>query len=117
MPESASGAVFDEQLDVAIIFLGRGVGAGAVVDEFAVFDVPVRLAGLGVHLDRRIGPFLDLGVAFSRGHGEQLAVVERVAAAPAGEILPVEQGGEAGRWIVQCQGRAGQAENGGQRGE
>jgi len=39
---TGDGFVFDEKLDIAEFFVGRGVGAGANVDEFAVFNVPMR---------------------------------------------------------------------------
>ena len=42
------GLVVDEQLEVAVVLLGGGVGAVAVVDQFAVLDAPVRLAGLAL---------------------------------------------------------------------
>ncbi len=35
------GLVFDEQLDVAELLVGRGVRSGAVVDQFTVLDGPV----------------------------------------------------------------------------
>ena len=38
---AGDGFVFEEKLDIAEFFVGRGVGAGADIDEFAVFNVPM----------------------------------------------------------------------------
>ena len=91
MPESALGTVLysTQQLEVAVVLLGGGVGALAVVDQLAVLGAPV-----GLHGFRPLG---DLRLALLGGHRQQLAMVEGLAAAPAGQILAVEQGGEARR--------------------
>lgn len=38
---ACDGFVLDEKLDITECFIGRGVGAGADIDEFAVFDMPM----------------------------------------------------------------------------
>ena len=49
MPLSAlgDGLVVDQELDVAVLLVGRQVGAVAVVDQLAVLDAPVLLGVLG----------------------------------------------------------------------
>jgi hypothetical protein len=84
------GAVFDEQFEVAVILLGGGIGAVAVVDEFVILGAPVFPHGAG--------PFGDLGVAVRGRHRQQFPVVEGIAAAPAGEVFAVKQGFKTGRW-------------------
>ena len=80
--------VFDQQLVVAERFVGGRVGAGAEVDELALFDAPV-LGELGAHLG-------ELGVAFFAGEFGGVVWVEAV---PAGEIVAVEERAETGGWF------------------
>lgn len=80
------GPVLDEQLDVAVVALGRGEGALAVVDELSVLDPPVRAEGLFV----RSSPGRALVVA----HRAQRARIEVLEAVPPGEVAPVEESRE-----------------------
>ncbi len=79
------GLVIDEQFDVAVIFFGGGVGALAIVDQDAVFDLPVFLEGLLVLVISLFRDVLDF------------AWIEMRQAVPAIKILAVEQGGETRR--------------------
>ena len=111
MPLSAfgDGLVVDEQLDVAVVLVGREVGAVAVVDEFAVLDPPV----LGEDVASRSlarGPFVGRELGQPRG-------LDALAPVPAGQVLAVEDRDEAsGRGLRE--GRRGEQagrEAGGQR--
>ena len=76
--------VFQDELEVAVFLVRRGVGAGAWVEDLAVLDGPV-LGELLAHLG-------ESRVALLAG---QLGHRMRVVAVPAGKVLSVEQRGEA----------------------
>jgi len=80
---AGDGFVFDEKLDIAEFFVGRGVGASADIDEFAVLNVPMR--GEFGALLLVVGLFL-VANQFGRGVGVQ--------AVPTGEIFTIEDGPE-----------------------
>ena len=99
------GPVIDEEFEVAVVLLGGGIRPEAIVDQFAVLDVPVGLLGRIADFKHRVlligsGPLADLLLPLVGRHRQKLAVVEGLAAAPAGEILAVEQRRESGRRLI-----------------
>jgi hypothetical protein len=83
----------EEQLEIAVIALGRGVLALTIVEEHTVLGAPVRLAVLQLRETRR--PLGDERGALGVGQRQQLAVIVGAATTPAGEVLAVEQRREA----------------------
>ena len=91
--------VFEQQFEVAVILVGRGVSAGARIEDLAVLHRPVLrelLAHLGEH---RV-------LLLARELGDRV----RIVTVPAGQVLAIEQRGEAG-------GRGFREESGGRDGE
>ncbi len=86
------GLVFDNQLDVAVIFLGGQKRAEPIIDQFTVFDTPVLEGVLGV------GRFL-FG-AILRAHCSQHIRAFGLHAIPTGEVLAIKEGRESGRWLI-----------------
>lgn len=81
---AGDGLVFDEKFDITERFVGSGVGAGADVDEFAVFDMPMGREFCALLLV--VGFFFVAG-EFGGGVG--------IEAMPAGEIAAVKDDPEA----------------------
>ncbi len=77
----------DQELDVAVVFVGGEIGSLAVVDDHAVVDAPVFL-----HVLRAVGECLGLLVG---PQCLELAGVHGLQPVPAGEVLAVEQRDEA----------------------
>ena len=95
--------VFEGQFEVAVVFVGRGVGSGAGVVDLAVFRRPM-LRELLAHL-------LQHGVLFlARELGDAVGVIS----VPAGEVLAIEQRSEAGGDIGGDQGGGRESEEGGE---
>src|SRR6185295_17154228 len=101
--------VFEEKFEIAVVLFGRGVVATAVVDELVVFGVPVGFVVFAFGGEGR-GPLIELFLALVFGHGEELAVVGSLSAAPAGEVCAVEEGGETGGGRVFGEGDEGEYE-------
>src|SRR4051812_1348857 len=85
------GFVFDQQLDIAKLLVGRCIGTVTVVDELAVLDRPIL---------REIGPLLRKVCVFLLTRQPGNAV--RVQAMPAGKVSAVENRPEALRRARFC---------------
>ena len=105
--------VVNKQLEIAVVLSGREVEALAVVHEFAAFYFPMRVDVVGARLALRIGAALD-GVLLVfrlrlRWQREQVLRIARAPAVPAGDLLAVEERGEArGRFVIRAKGEAGE---------
>ena len=103
--------VLEQQLEIAVVLVGGGIKAVAIIDQFAILHFPV-----GIDVFRSLlafweaafdGLFLVIG-QFSRGHLPQFRGVLGAPAIPAGQVFAIEQGGEAGgRNILLGEGRQG----------
>ena len=76
--------------------------------------MPVGFARLGIDFRQRLGPLGDLSRTVRLGHGQQLAVVEGVASAKTGEVMPIEELRKTLRRLVQSMeaGTAPKADHG-----
>ena len=78
--------VFEHQFEVAVVFVGRRVGAGAGVEDFAILHGPVLREFVTHFLQHRV-------LLFASKFGDRV----RIIAVPASKVLAVEERGEARR--------------------